>query len=87
MNNQKFTRKEQRFFVFRHRETGLYIREGEKLWTLNIELAHLFLADGDRIAIDLMPELGPTKIFDIDILEVIPKLNGTVTFNIERSVK
>lgn len=78
---QKFAREIQRFFVFRHKETGLYIREGEKLWTINIELAHIYIATEDQAAYEFGPELA--RIEDIAILEVIPKLNGTVSINIK----
>ena len=82
MKHQKFNRKIQRFFVFKHKESGLYIREGAKLWTINIELAHLFIATGDKIACDFDPELA--HIVDVEPLEVIPKLNGHIEFNIAK---
>ena len=81
LKSQKFNRTEQRWFVFRQKDAGLYIREGKNAWTLNVELAHLFLGEHGRIEYSLDAKF--VDIADIEPVEVIPKLNGNVSFNIK----
>ena len=60
----------------------MYIREGEKVWTINIELAHLYLGINGTIGFEFGLEFA--HIDALDIIEVIPKINGTVEFNIAK---
>ena len=85
MKNQHFSRSRQRIFAFKSKSTGLYLREDGERWTLNIELAELFLAANGKIALEVAADPRVTFADEVAPVEVIPKRNGTIKFNIQES--
>ena len=83
MKNQHFNRTHQRVFAFKSKATGLFLREGGKVWTISIELAELFLGRDGKIAIETESDDRFSQVEELEPVEVIPKLNGTIKYNIQ----